>query len=229
MQECRYTQSCPTLCDPMDCGPSGSFVHGIFQARILEWIVISFSKESFWSRNWTYISCISCVSRWVLYQLSHQGSPIKGMCTLLIFLTKDSTLMMVGVKTLIQMASSMSLLEYVAQWSHNCIPVIMQWGVSLLVHYYQALLDVMLTVTSEVQVLTFFLQMLGLPCVLLGWPHSVEQWLILSEDMCPSCGLLVSCALNQGYGRSRYHLVLTDLVTTLSLAFLLLQHSSGSG
>ena len=61
-------------------------------------------------------SCISCVSRWVLYQLSHQGSPIRGMCTLLIFLTKDSSLMMVGVKTLIRMASSMSLLEYVAQW-----------------------------------------------------------------------------------------------------------------
>ena len=61
--------------------------------------------------------------------------------------------------------------------SHNYIPVTMQWGVSLLVQHYQALLDVMLTVTSEVQVLTFFLQMLGLPCVLFGWPDSVEQWI----------------------------------------------------
>ena len=51
---------------------------------------------------------------------------------------------------------------------HNCIPMILQWGVSLLVHYYQALLDVMLTLISEVQILTFFLQMLGLPCVLFG-------------------------------------------------------------
>jgi len=36
-------QSCPTLCDPMDCSPLGSSVHGIFQARILEWVAISFS------------------------------------------------------------------------------------------------------------------------------------------------------------------------------------------
>ena len=37
-------QSCLTLCDPMDCSPSGSSVHGIFQARILEWVAISSSK-----------------------------------------------------------------------------------------------------------------------------------------------------------------------------------------
>ena len=39
-------QSCPTLCDPMDSSPSGSSVHGILQARILEWVAISFSLES---------------------------------------------------------------------------------------------------------------------------------------------------------------------------------------
>ena len=38
------TQSCPTLCDPMDCTLTGSFVHGILQARILEWVAISFSN-----------------------------------------------------------------------------------------------------------------------------------------------------------------------------------------
>ena len=37
-------QSCPTLCDPMDCNPLGSSIHGIFQASILEWVAISFSK-----------------------------------------------------------------------------------------------------------------------------------------------------------------------------------------
>ena len=37
-------QSCPTLCDPMDCSPPGSSVHGILQARILEWVAISFSS-----------------------------------------------------------------------------------------------------------------------------------------------------------------------------------------
>ena len=37
-------QSCPTLCDPMDCSPTGSFVHGILQTTILEWVAISFSR-----------------------------------------------------------------------------------------------------------------------------------------------------------------------------------------
>ena len=40
------TQSCLTLCDPMDCSLPGSSVHGIFQARILEWVAISFSRRS---------------------------------------------------------------------------------------------------------------------------------------------------------------------------------------
>ena len=39
-------QSCPTLCDLMDCSPPGSFVHGILQARILEWVAIPFSRGS---------------------------------------------------------------------------------------------------------------------------------------------------------------------------------------
>src|SRR5574339_126012 len=43
--EREVTQLCPTLLDPMDCSPSGSSVHGIFQARVLEWVAISFSKE----------------------------------------------------------------------------------------------------------------------------------------------------------------------------------------
>ena len=43
--ESKVTQSCPTLSDPMDCSLSGSSVHGIFQARILEWLAISFSNE----------------------------------------------------------------------------------------------------------------------------------------------------------------------------------------
>ena len=42
----EVAQSCPTLCDPMDCSLSGSSVHGIFQARVREWIAISFSRGS---------------------------------------------------------------------------------------------------------------------------------------------------------------------------------------
>ena len=44
-------QSCPTLCDPMDCSPPGSSVLGIFQARILEWVAIPLSRGSSWPRS----------------------------------------------------------------------------------------------------------------------------------------------------------------------------------
>ena len=50
-------QSCPGLCDPMNCSPTGSSVHGILQARILECVAISFSSRSPWPRDWTQVSC----------------------------------------------------------------------------------------------------------------------------------------------------------------------------
>ena len=55
-------QSCPTLCDPMDYSLPGPSVHGISQARMLEWVAISFSRGSSWPRDWTCISCVFCVS-----------------------------------------------------------------------------------------------------------------------------------------------------------------------
>ena len=64
---CLVTKSCPTLCDPMDCSPPGSSVHGILQARILEWVAISFSRGSSQAGDQTRISCIG---RWVLYHWS---------------------------------------------------------------------------------------------------------------------------------------------------------------
>ena len=50
-------QSCPTLCDPMDCSPPGSSVHEIFQARVLESVAISYSRGSSQPRNRTRVSC----------------------------------------------------------------------------------------------------------------------------------------------------------------------------
>ena len=50
---------CLTLCDPMDCSLPGSSVHTIFQARILEWVAISFSRGSSWSRDLTQVFCIA--------------------------------------------------------------------------------------------------------------------------------------------------------------------------
>ena len=57
--ESEVTQSCLTLCDPMDCSLLGSSVHGIFQARLLEWIAISFSRRSSRPRNRTWVSHIA--------------------------------------------------------------------------------------------------------------------------------------------------------------------------
>ena len=55
----KSLQSCLTLCDPMDYSLPGSSVHGILQARILEWIAISFSRGCSWPRDWTWVSCIA--------------------------------------------------------------------------------------------------------------------------------------------------------------------------
>ena len=57
------TQSCPTLCNPMDYNPPGSSVHGVFLARILEWVAVSYSRGS--SQSWDQV-CISCIDR-ILY------------------------------------------------------------------------------------------------------------------------------------------------------------------
>ena len=63
--------SCPTLCNPVACSLPGSYVHGIFQARVLQWVAISSSRGSSWPRDRTCVSCISWIGRWILYQLCH--------------------------------------------------------------------------------------------------------------------------------------------------------------
>ena len=51
--------ACVTLCNPMNCNLPGSSVHGIFQARILEWVAISYSRGSSWPRDGTHVPCVS--------------------------------------------------------------------------------------------------------------------------------------------------------------------------
>ena len=64
---CVCAQSCPTLCGLMDCSLQGSPVHGIFQARILEWVAIFSSRGSFQPRDRTLVSLVSYIGRWILY------------------------------------------------------------------------------------------------------------------------------------------------------------------
>ena len=63
------------LCDSIDCSPQGSSVLGIFQERILEQVFISSSRGSSQSRDWTCVSCVSCIGRWILYHWCHLGIP----------------------------------------------------------------------------------------------------------------------------------------------------------
>ena len=57
--ESEVAQSCPTLYDPMDCSPPGSAIHGILQARVLEWVAIPFSRGSSQPRDQTQVSRIA--------------------------------------------------------------------------------------------------------------------------------------------------------------------------
>ena len=68
----EVAQSCPALCDPMDCSPPGSSVHGIFQAIVLEWIAISFSRGSSWPRDQTQVSRIidRCFTIWATREVT---------------------------------------------------------------------------------------------------------------------------------------------------------------
>ena len=63
----KSLQSCLTLCDLMDSSPPGSSVHGISQARTLEWIAMPSSRGSSRPRDQTRVSCVSCIGRQILY------------------------------------------------------------------------------------------------------------------------------------------------------------------
>ena len=68
-------QLCLTFCNSVDCNLPGSSVHGILQARILEWVAMPFSRGSSQPRDW--IHCLLCLLHWQMHslQLSHQGIP----------------------------------------------------------------------------------------------------------------------------------------------------------
>ena len=81
--ECMLAQSRPTLCDLVNCSLPGSSVHGIFQARILEWVAISSSRGSSQPRDGTRISCVSCIGSQIL---CHQAI---GKLSLIVWITAE--------------------------------------------------------------------------------------------------------------------------------------------
>ena len=76
---CEVAQSCPTLCDPMDCSLPGCSLHGILQARVLEWVAITFSRGSFPPKNRTQVSHIIS-RRFTIFQLRSQGQHLFTSC-----------------------------------------------------------------------------------------------------------------------------------------------------
>ena len=57
------------------CSLLGSSVHGILQVRILQWVAIPFSRGSSWPRDWTHVSHVSCIGRWVPYHWATREAP----------------------------------------------------------------------------------------------------------------------------------------------------------
>ena len=72
----EVAQSGLTLCNAVDCSPPGSSLHGILQARILEWGAIAFSRGSSWTSDWSRVTHISgrCFNLWARRE-AHEGSP----------------------------------------------------------------------------------------------------------------------------------------------------------
>ena len=74
MRACLLSHFSPTLCDPMDCSPQGSSVHGILQARILEWVAMPFSWESSQPRDRTHVFPGGSDSKASVYNAGDPGS-----------------------------------------------------------------------------------------------------------------------------------------------------------
>ena len=85
--------SCLTLCDPLDCSPPGSSVHGILQGRILELGVTSYSRGFSLPRDWTHISCISCIGRWIVFHWATWKDWNKISCSCIFLHQKNLTSM----------------------------------------------------------------------------------------------------------------------------------------
>ena len=94
--ESEVDQSCPTLCcDPVDCSPLGSSIHGILQSRILEWVAISFSRGSSQPRDRTQVSRIAD-RRFNLWATRETLSNSKTISLLVVILNRTQFLFLTG-------------------------------------------------------------------------------------------------------------------------------------
>ena len=129
-------QSSPTLYDPTDCSLPGSSVHGILQARILQWVAMPSSRGSSQPRDWTPVSCIASE---FFYQQSPQGNPERvvdwqnqfstkliqtSLLTPRILLCDFTTKMFYFILYLARLILSTLLIEYEHLWHRKCFKII---------------------------------------------------------------------------------------------------------
>ena len=108
IKQCMCGQLCPTLCYPMDCSPPGSSVHGIFQARILEWVAIAYSEGSSLPRDQTWVSCISCIDRQIRDHWHHYCRTV--LCQFLLHIFCWSVIRYINVCTCLCIFALLSVL-----------------------------------------------------------------------------------------------------------------------
>ena len=106
---------CLTLYQPMDCSLPVSSVHGIFQARILEWVSISYSMGSSQPRNWTRVSWGFCIGRQILYHWSHLADAASQI--FLVSAVKDDAVSPALLLTLQKLETVINI------WRRYCLPV----------------------------------------------------------------------------------------------------------
>ena len=101
----------------MDCSPPGSSVYGIFQARILEWVAISFSRGSSWLRDWTHVSCIAgrCFTLWATRE-ALQFSSVQSLSHIWLFVTsrtaaQQAALSITNTQSLLKLMSIESVMS----------------------------------------------------------------------------------------------------------------------
>ena len=83
----KLLQSCPILCDPMDCSLTGSSVHGILQVRILEWVSTPSSRGFSWPRDWACVLCGSCIVG-IFFTAEPPGKPVSLLYNSALLMTK---------------------------------------------------------------------------------------------------------------------------------------------
>ena len=123
----KSIQWCLILCDPTDCSPPSSSVHGILQARILKWVAILFSKGSSWPRDWTWILRIAgrfftiwATRGYNYYSLLASGEQSNMKCLRLFRRNASSDFLTHLVFDYLEWYPGPKLMLFSSQWEFSC-------------------------------------------------------------------------------------------------------------